>query len=210
MRAIAVIPARAGSKRLPGKNLRLLHNKPLIVWSIEIAKAAAIDEIVVTTDGLEIAAVAEKAGAKVIMRPGDLASDGAETLPAVRHAVADSVADAIVLLQPTSPLRSVSDIVNCMTLHESSRRPVVSVCRASHGMYWCGSDGVIEKAEVPNEVSLVYPNGAVYVCSKAKLFNGYAWWEQPVSYVMPPERSVDIDTLVDFRLAELLLQDAMF
>src|SRR5690554_133682 len=115
-RVIAVIPARAGSKGVPQKNIKLLGGKPLIAWSINIAKKSKyIDEIVVSTDGEKIANIAKEYGAKVIKRPDSLAQDDSLAIDAIRHVIdcyreIGKPCDIVVILEATCPLRSVEDI----------------------------------------------------------------------------------------------------
>lgn len=201
MATVAVIPARSGSKRLVGKNTLQFAGKPLIVWSIEAATEAGIGTVIVTTDGDEIASIAAEAGAVVVRRPANLATDEASTLDTVRHAVEGTHASTIVLLQPTSPLRTSDDVKSCLDLHQKKRRPVVSVTKTTSWPYWMAADGSIQAAENGDAVA-VAPNGAVYICSAEGLASSRAWYDEPIGFLMPASRSVDIDTIDDFRLAE--------
>lgn len=179
----------------------------MIVWTIEAAQHASIQDIVVSTDCHQIEEIARKAGVTVVRRPPELSTDEAETIAAVRHAVSTTLAaDTVVLLQPTSPLRTAADIQSCLQLYKEGPRPVVSTVAAKPWLYWAsGSKGMLSKVEIPENVRAVEPNGAVYVCSVEGLA-GLAWWDTPMSYTMPASRSVDIDTLEDFELAEALLR----
>ncbi len=117
MELLGIIPARGGSKSIPRKNLKLLHGKPLIAWSIASAKNSGLSRVIVSTDDEEIAQVAREYGAEVpFMRPKELAGDSAATEPVIRHALdwlrehEDYIPDAVALLQPTNPLRTAHQI----------------------------------------------------------------------------------------------------
>jgi N-acylneuraminate cytidylyltransferase/CMP-N,N'-diacetyllegionaminic acid synthase len=143
-RIIALVPARGGSKGLPGKNVLPLLGKPLIAWTIEQAKACSyIDRVMVTTDDDGIAAAAREFGADVpFKRPAHLATDAAKSLDVVLHALDWLEAhgdryDLLVLLQPTSPLRTAGDIGGALDLFISKNAgAVVSVCETDHHPYW--------------------------------------------------------------------------
>ena len=146
MRLLALVPARAGSKRLPGKNIRLLGGKPLIVWSIEVAKSVAgICDVLVSTDDPAIAAVCEKAGALVPwLRPAELATDTASSVDVALHALGwyeseKGAVDGLLLLQPTSPFRTRETISKAIALFEKEhgKHPVTSVSPASCHPAWC-------------------------------------------------------------------------
>lgn len=142
-RILAIIPARGGSKGVPGKNLRPLAGKPLVVWTIEQALGAAgITDTVVTTDAEDIAAVARAAGAQVpFLRPAELASDTAPTEPAMRHALEQMEAregryDTVMLLQPTSPLRMPGTIDRAIDEFQRSGSDSLLGVIESHAFYW--------------------------------------------------------------------------
>ena len=135
-RVLALIPARAGSKRIVNKNIKLFAGKPLIAWTIEAAKVCEnITDIVVSTDGEDIAAIAKQYGAEIpFMRPDNLSSDTALSIDVVLHAI-DFLSesgrdyDLLLLLQPTSPLRSTSDISTAIDFfNRSNAQGVISVC----------------------------------------------------------------------------------
>ena len=112
---LGLIPARGGSKGVPGKNIKIIHGKPLIVWSIEKGlRSKLIDKLVVSTDSEEIAQIAKEAGAEVLMRPSELATDTASTQDVMVHTLQHYPADTLVLLQPTSPYRSNGLIDDCI------------------------------------------------------------------------------------------------
>jgi CMP-N-acetylneuraminic acid synthetase len=220
-RVLALVPARAGSKGVPGKNLRPLAGQPLIAWTIGAAKAASsIDRIVVSTDSDDVAALVLELGAEVpFRRPEDLASDEATGPAVVRHALialADP-ADLVVYLQPTSPLRTSEDIEACLDLATiDADRSVASVRPLTDPPEWMfriDGDGRLARLlddPIPLRRQDADPayvlNGAVYVAPiqaflrTARLVN-----EATAGYVMPADRSIDIDTLDDFEAAEAAL-----
>jgi CMP-N,N'-diacetyllegionaminic acid synthase len=146
MKIIAVIPARGGSKRLPGKNTKLLGGKPLINWSIDIALASqCFEAIIVSTDDIDIAKVAEQAGASVpFLRPESLATDTAGSVEVVLHALehyesTHGSVDGVLLLQPTSPFRKIESICKALELFAGAggQRSVISVSPALSNPAWC-------------------------------------------------------------------------
>lgn len=224
MKTLALIPARGGSKGIPRKNIRLLEGRPLIGWTIEAALASNyIDSVVVSTDDDEIARISRDLGAQVpFMRPKELAQDNTPGMDPVLHAL-DQLPqfDHIMLLQPTSPLRTTDDIDGCIELalrHKANA--VVSICEPAHSPFWMvqlGKDNRISKfiektnAVRRQELPLVYSlNGALYFASttwlkKTKTFIS----DETIGYVMPQEKSIDIDTPLDWKMAELLLSERM-
>jgi len=214
MRTVAIIPARSGSKGLPGKNIVDFHGMPLIHWSIKAAiDTGRFDEVIVSTDSQEIADVATASGATVPgLRPAHLATDDATTLDVVSHVLGQSPADTCVLLQPTSPLRTAADISACLDLRHDNR-PVVSVTAAKPWIFSVDgtvAEPVFDFAARRQDVEYAMPNGAVYVFSSDYLLSGRQWWREAIVYVMPQERSVDIDTATDLEIARLLFPRAAF
>jgi len=221
MSVLAVIPARGGSKGLPGKNIRELRDRPLIAWSIvEALKSVHVTRVVVSTDDPEIASVARQWGAEVpFMRPADLASDDAPGVAPALHAIGHFPEyDWVLLLQPTSPLRTAADIDECIDLALRLEAPsVVSVCEARDNPNWMfhlGADGVmlpitegdvkLQRQSLDATFSL---NGALYLAQTAWINSERAFISpQTIGFVMPLERSVDIDTELDWQWAEFLLQ----
>jgi CMP-N,N'-diacetyllegionaminic acid synthase len=221
MSVLGVIPARGGSKGIPRKNIRPFSGKALIIWSIDAAlQSGALDAVVVSTDDEEIAAVAREAGAAVpFMRPAELATDESPTIDTVLHALDRMPAfDEVMLLQPTSPLRSSGDIAACISLARARRAPsVVAVSQADPHPYWMyelGPDGrlkaVVDRPAVTRRQDLpdVYAvNGALYYARADWLrASGAFITGDSVAYVMPAERSVDVDTDADWRFAEWTLE----
>ena len=136
---LAIIPARGGSKRLPGKNALDLNEKPLVVWSIEAGlKSKYIDEIVVTSDNREILNISKNSGASIIERPAELATDTSTTFDSIKHAIENTLKhDYIVLLQPTSPLRTERHLNEAIELLFSKKADaIVSVCKMDHSPLW--------------------------------------------------------------------------
>jgi CMP-N,N'-diacetyllegionaminic acid synthase len=223
---VATICARGGSQGLPGKNIRPLAGRPLIVHSIEQALGCpSIDAVYVSTDDEEIADIARRAGAEVpFLRPAELATANAPKLPVVRHLVeaieAAGVAVArIVDLQPTSPLRDQADIHACLDLLDADTDCVITGCIAHQNPYFNmvelddgGLAGLAKKLAGDIAGRQLAPpvyamNGSVYVWHRATLDKGL-WGGRTRLHVMPPERSVDIDTAIDFQLAELLMKES--
>jgi len=222
-RVVALITARGGSKRLPGKNIRPLGGRPLIAWTVAAARAAAaVDRVVLSTDDAEIARAAECEAP--FQRPAELASDGASSASVALHAL-DHLGehfDWLVLLQPTSPLRAAADIDGCLELAIRTGAPsVVSVTEADKPFHYqfdltedgrlrpIGGGSVADATRRPAMGKAFRPhvlNGAVYAV-RAEHFRrtGRLFDDDSVAYVMPRERSVDIDTELDFLFAETLL-----
>ncbi len=222
-KVLALIPARGGSKGLPGKNIRPLGGKPMLAWSVEAARASAyVDRVILSTDDPAIMDAGRASGAEVpFIRPPALATDTATTLDVVLHALetAGQDTDYLVLLQPTSPLRTGADIDACITLtHRWNAPGAVSVCPAKppQWMYHVDPDGrglpVLGRTEGGQRQSLppaYLLNGAVYVVDIARFRANPAFITPDTRFhLMPPERSVDIDTALDFAWAELLLSRA--
>jgi len=217
---LALIPARGGSKGLPGKNLRPLAGRPLVAWSVAQARACPrIDRVVISSDDAAIIDAARAAGADApFVRPAALATDTAGSVEMALHAL-DSLGtayDLLVLLQPTSPLRAVADIDACLDLVAGSTAPAaLAVCAAAKSPWWMltlGPEGEIAPLLPPpagtrrQDLPAAYhPNGAVYVVRVAALRAAQSFAPSGTrAHVMPAERSVDIDSALDFRLAELL------
>lgn len=216
---IAIIPARAGSKGVPGKNKRVVAGKPLIAYSWEAAKAArSIDRIIVSTDDEDIANLAEISGVEVVRRPAKIAADDSPVIDAVLHALKESGIAAprvVVLLQPTSPLRSGADIDRAVAMFEVSGTPVCSVCRVDDAhparMYRVENEmmvplmpelAAVRRQELP---ALFHRNGALYVFGPEQLRIGKIICDQMLPYEMAPEQSVNVDSELDIAVLEALL-----
>jgi CMP-N-acetylneuraminic acid synthetase len=223
MKTICTICARGGSVGVPRKNIRPLHGKPLIGWTIEQALATeAIDSVYVSTDDDEIAAIAESFGATVpYRRPDELSHSAAAKLPVIRHLVDHVEAsgleiDRIVDLDPTSPLRSIDDIEGAIAMLDDETDAVITGYLSDKNPYFNmveqrpdGTYGLVVESDVVARQAAppVYSmNGSVYVWHRTTLSKGL-WDGRTRLYVMPRERSVDIDHELDFRIVELLMAD---
>ena len=220
MTLLALIPARGGSKGIPRKNIRPFCGKPLLQWSIEAALAAScVDQVVVSTDDHEIAELARLIGADVpFMRPAEMASDEAPGIEPVLHALEQlSHVTYVLLLQPTSPLRTRSDIEGIVALRAfSGCESAVSLTLSPKHPSWMYSlsdmqqlepilhlDGGIRRQDLPTSYVL---NGALYLASREFLLKQRRFISHDtVGYVMPVQRSVDIDTPLDWQWAEFLM-----
>ena len=220
---IAIIPARGGSKGLPGKNVRPLNGKPLITYTVEAAlKSRYIDRVIISTDDEEIARVAVQYGAELpFMRPAELASDTAMAVDNYIYTIGRLEKEgrkpiqSFVVLQPTSPLRTSDDIDGAVELFQSKNADsVISYCPEAHPVTWhkyLDDEGrfvdifdINIKNRQDNRISY-YPNGAIYVFKTAMIRGRKYYSENSYAYIMPRNRSVDIDILDDFEYAEFLL-----
>ena len=222
MTVLALVAARGGSKGIPRKNIRQIAGKPLIAWTIEAALAAGkVDRVVVSTDDAEIAAVAKSAGADVpFMRPEELAGDNASGIAPVLHAIEMLPEfNAVLLLQPTSPLRNSSDIDAMIGLaFQKNANSVVSMCEVEDHPYWTyaiGEGGLLHRPDGLPDAPRRQDLPARYVLNGAMYYAKAEWLrqshrlvsEETLGYVMPPERSIDIDGLFDWRVAEIMLSN---
>ena len=222
---VAIIPARGGSKGVPNKNIKMLAGKPLITYTIEESlKSKHIDRTIVSTENKKIAEISKKYGAEIIERPTELADDDTPTLPVLKHAVnhLEKVegysADIVVLLQPTSPLRKVSDIdIAIEKFLKSDADLVVSVIEMKHHPFWSFEidgdklrpfvkDGfkTIKRQDLPRVYTV---NGAIYVMSAERARSDSIFGGDMRAVVMSEEKSVDIDTPLDFKITELLIKE---
>lgn len=222
---MAIIPARGGSKGLPGKNVRPLNGKPLIAHTIEVAKKARnIDRVIVSTDDEQIAFVAKQFGAEIpFMRPEFLASDTAKAVDNYIYTIdrlereEGILIDSFVVLQPTSPLRIAEDVDGAVDLFiQKQADSVISYTPEAHPVTWhryldengqfCNifEDNINNRQA--NRISY-YPNGAVYVFRTEMIRNKKYYTDKSYAYVMPRSRSVDIDFIEDFEYAEFLLRN---
>lgn len=222
---LIVIPARGGSKRLPRKNVLPLAGKPLICWTIEAALATGLAaRIMVTSDDDEILSIVRRYANKGLIahkRPAELATDHATTADALLDALnaeqkAGYAAKTLILLQPTSPLRTAEDILAAVHRYEESGSSdtVVSVCEVDHPTAWIGTiteSGQLQGLDLSGKRSQDYQreyrlNGAVYVASVNTLRQrGNLFTDDLGACVMPRERSMDIDEALDFKICEILL-----
>lgn len=221
-KVLAVIPARGGSKGIPNKNIINVNNKPLINFSIETAlKSKFIDDLVVSTDSIKIAKIAEKAGAKVpFLRPKKLATDKAISLPVILHALefmekSNNINyDIIIMLQPTTPLRETKDIDQCLsTLIDKNVDSVISVVNVGgyHPLRMKrivgenlvnyidqGFEDMRPRQELPD---VYIRNGAIYVSTRKTILEDKSFsGKNTFPYVMSSEKSINLDTDDDLRL----------
>lgn len=223
MRYLAVIPARGGSKGLPGKNTRLLAGKPLIAWSIEQAlESGRIDCVHVSTDDSGIADVARAHGAEVpYLRPPELAQDTTPTEPVVAYALdwyerAERTFDAIVLLQPTSPLRFTGTLAAALEGFEATgSESLLGVCE-NHHFFWCNLANATalydyrnrpRRQDIRAEDRWYRENGSIYI-TRTEAFRKYGnrLCDPIHMHVMREEEGWEIDSLADFAIVETLMK----
>lgn len=227
MENLAIITARSGSKGLIDKNIRLLHDKPLIAYTIEAAlKSKMFDEVLVSTDSEEYAKIAREYGAKVpFLRSEENADDNASSWDVVREVLekygeSGKKFDTIALLQPTSPLREAKDIVNGYRLfYEKNANSIIGVCEVEHSPLLCnliGDDLSLHnfvhhdiytkpRQRLPQYYRV---NGALYIVrvnEKNDISDLYD--NKCYAYIMAKEKSIDIDNVMDFRMAEIILKE---
>lgn len=226
---IAIIPARGGSKGLPKKNIRLLSGEPLISYTIKAAqKSKYISKVIVSTDSLEIAETAKEFGAQVpFFRPPELAADTSKAIDAYLYTVEklnaefnEEIKDFAVLL-PTSPLRSAEDIDKAVEIYYKMKaETVISVVDAEYPPAWYkkinkngilvdyfkGEDNSLNRQEAEKTY---LPNGAIYIFNYNSLKTNYNYYNDATyPCIMSRESSVDIDTEMDFKLAELIINSS--
>lgn len=220
MTTVAIIPARAGSKGIPGKNKQMLCGKPLISWTIAAAQAAhSLDHIMVSTDDEEIADIALALGVNVpFLRPPELAQDNTSSIEPVLHAlsIVDSF-DSAVLLQPTSPLRTATDIDAIIDLAiAKAAKSAVSVCESREPIQWNFTiqlGGSLKPLLAGEMINRRQEAGVTYVLNGALYYFDVRWFLttkkfidiETLPYIMPQERSIDIDSDFDWMMAEFLL-----
>ena len=227
MNLVAIICARGGSKGLPGKNVRPLAGKPLIAWAIESAKSISrVRRVIVSTDSKEIASIAREFGGEVpFMRPTELATDNSPEWHSWRHALnfiqveEGALPDAMLSVPATSPLRLSVDLENCIDEFERNDADVVITVTEAHRNPWFNMvkfnlDGSVDLAvdvhgditrrqdapSVFDMTTVAYVADAKFVMANNGVFNG-----RVRAVKIPKERSIDIDTLTDFEIAEFFL-----
>lgn len=225
---LAIIPARGGSKGVPRKNIKDLAGKPLIYYTIKAAQESKyIDRIIVSTDDNEIAEIALKYGAEVpFLRPDELASDNARAIDNYIYTINRlnmmngnfDLIEEFIVLQPTSPLRTSIDIDNAIKVfYENNATSVISVVKAEHPPTWykrISKEGVLVDYFYNTDNSLnrqeaeetYLPNGAIFIFRFKDLQENYGYYNsRTFPYIMEQKNSIDIDTILDFRIAELLV-----
>jgi N-acylneuraminate cytidylyltransferase len=228
MKYLVVIPARGGSKGIPHKNIKPLGGKPLIYYSIDVARQFTTDEnICVTTDDAEIISVVGLYGLKVpFVRPAELATDTCGSSEVIQHAYqfyADKgvLYDAIVLLQPTSPFRKVEFIKDAVALYDDNIDMVTSVRPAACNPYYDGfeenADGLLQISKGDGTIArrqeapkVWQQNGSIYLINpKSLIEKGMGGFTKIKKYAMPEAYSVDLDTMLDWKMAELIIKEGM-
>lgn len=225
MNNLAIIPARSGSKGLKDKNIKELCGKPLLAYTIESAiSSGCFNEIMVSTNSKLYAEIAKKYGASVpFMRSESTSSDTASSWDMVAEVLKgysgeNNFFDTFCLLQPTSPLRTAEDIRSAYEIYKNKATfAVISVCEAEHSPLWTGRlpenmefDGFIEETNMKQRQSFgkfYRLNGAIYIINTRMFTNDRFFYKKgSFAYLMPQIRSIDIDSEVDFILAETLIK----
>lgn len=223
---LGVIPARSGSKSVKDKNIKPLKGRPLMAYSVKAAKACKkIDKVVVSSDSQKYLDLASFYGAETIKRPKELAEDETPMLPVLKHAVEEvekqgKKVKVVVLLDPTSPLRLVKDIEECLRLLKGETKSVVTVTEAEHNPYFVMTEiresGFIKYPLFKTEKKLtrrqdapkVYRiNAGVYAIKREVLFENKIFTDKTRAVVIPEERTSHIDTELDFKFTEFLLKE---
>ena len=224
---LCLMLARGGSRGVPGKNIKSINGYPLIYYTIEAVKNCEyFDRILLSTDSLEIAEVANKYGIETpFMRPSELAGDNSNASDVIEHALKwveknDKKYDLVQYIFPTAPFRTADDIYNGFNeLDKNCADMVLSVCETEHPMFW--ENSLPENNSMKNFVPRKYRNKNRQLLPKSYRLNGSIflakwdifyykkdWFEQNTfAYIMPRDRSIDIDTPYDFQLAEILMKE---
>jgi CMP-N,N'-diacetyllegionaminic acid synthase len=221
---IAIIPARGGSKGLPGKNIKDLCGMPMIAYTIKAAlNSKHITEIIISTDSKEIEGIALKFGAKsLFLRPEELALDNSKAIDNYLYTINrlnnefEYNVKSFIVLQPTSPLRAMEDIDGAIELFNHKKADsVVSYTEENHPIEWhkyITEDGKFENIfdeRLLNRQDYKishFPNGAIFVFDYELIKRKQYYSESSYAYIMPRSRSIDVDTLEDFKYAEFLMQ----
>lgn len=229
MKILGTICARGGSKGVPGKNIKMLNGKPLIAYTIEQAlKWDKLYKLIVSTDDEEIAEVAKQYGAEVpFIRPEELATDSAGKLEVIKHAVKyledrGEVFDIVIDMDVTAPLRKIEDLEGALNvLLQKNANNVYTVCEAHKNPYFnmveldindtarlsktCGESQILSRQVAPKVYDM---NASIYIYKKDFLLKTESIHsDNTMIYVMPQERSIDIDTPLDFKFVEFLLKE---
>lgn len=210
VKVLGLIPARAGSRRLPKKNMAMVGGQTLVGHAITHAReSGVIDHVAVSTDDPEISSLCFAYGCNVVHRPAPLCAPDTEMSAVVGHALHALKAhghsfDAFAIIQPTSPLRTAQDIKACVELLEANGSDsVVSVCEDHHER----SFTLAHANRLRPHKGAVAPNGAVYVMTVEAFERGENWYSGIVyAHIMPRERSIDIDTIVELEQARGIVE----
>lgn len=229
LRVLCTICARGGSKGVKNKNVRIINNKPLIAHTIDVAKASGLfSDIVVSTDCDDIADAAISAGAQVLFkRPAHLASDKAAKLPVIRHAFTEAELilgghyDVLFDLDATSPLRKVEDVLGCFDMISSGKyRNVITASPARRSPYFNLVEIDEKGAPFVSKGSLTSRrqdspecfdmNASIYVWTRESILgDDKLFCDKTGLFVMPEERSIDIDTELDFSIVSALMEERL-
>jgi len=218
---LSIIPARGQSKRVKNKNILPLNGKPLIAYTINSAlKSKYLDRVFVSSDNTAILEMSKRFGAETLKRPRNLAKDTSTTFDVIKHAIKNIKGfEYVVVLQPTSPLRDEKHINKAINfLKKKKADAVISVCKEDHSPLWSNvlpKDKSLKgflKEEIINKRSQDLKNyyrlnGAIYICKIKKLLEKKSFFlkDNIYAFEMSREKSIDIDTKLDFILAEFLL-----
>lgn len=223
MKVLGVIPARGGSKGIPRKNIRLMNGVPLIHYTIKAAQESILTDIIVSTEDEEIAEVSRRYGVPVVIRPAELAKDNTPTLPVLQHALdkSENDYDAVMTLQPTSPLRQSKHINEAIQYfsEEPIADSLVSVVKVPHNMtpvsimekqkkwitpYLKDKKLILRRQDKP---SFWARNGAAIYITRINKLNEYIFGGHILGYEMNKIDSLDIDDMEDWKLVELILRE---
>ena len=224
---IAIIPARGGSKGVPGKNIRMLGDKPLINWTINAAlKAKSVDRVILSTDDPEIAEICKPMGVEIpFMRPAELAQDDSLAIDNYIYSMKRLIdefeydQDNFIVLLPTVPFRNENDIDNAVEIfYKNNADSVISCNEFPHPLDWAFSinnRGIIENKNYKQSSKLMNrqdsetlfkPNGGIYILKYTLLMERYSYYsDKTYPYIMPQDRSLDIDTETDFQFANYII-----
>ncbi|RDI47720.1 cytidylyltransferase domain-containing protein [Falsibacillus pallidus] len=220
MKTIAIIPARGGSKGLKNKNILQLNGKPMIAYTIEAAfKSTVPDEVIVSTDSEQILNIAKQYGVdSPLRRPTHLAEDTTSTIEVIQHVIAERYANEsvnVILLQPTSPLRTARHIQEAYQIYLERGIPVLSISEAdTHPILmreikngfivpFLPASSLNRRQDYPPYYQL---NGAIYITDSSYIKAGRLYKDLSAPYVMDKESSIDIDDIYDFMLASYVME----
>lgn len=199
---LGVIPARAGSKGIENKNIYPLCGKPLIEYTIEVVSNSNLDDYIISTNCNKILEAYEK----TMIRPNCLCNDDTPMLPVIQHVVAthekecNKTVEAVMILQPTSPLRTAKDINNSIELFNNSNK------LSLYSGYYMGIKQKHKAYDKHTQAPHFQRNGAIFMTKRCLLDSGKLWSNDAIEFEMPTYRSIDIDTMEDMRHAELLIK----
>jgi CMP-N-acetylneuraminic acid synthetase len=200
---LGLIPARGGSKGIINKNIKMIAGKPLVAWTIEAAlKSTKLNKIIVSTDSAEIADISSKWGAEVLMRPDYLATDGADTLDVMIHALKQIQADTLALLQPTSPIRGCGLIDMCIREFLSGKYDSLATGFMCHYIEYGKND--LRRQDIEG---FFYDDGNVYVMKSEMVLQGDRYGKHICRKIIDRFENVEIDDEFDFWLCQKILED---